>query len=116
MGLFSSSSSAPPPAHENAKPSSDGAYIAPDRYTRARCYEARDKFFACLEQNGIIDSIKDKEQADKVCGNEERGMALECAASWVGLGFSFTWLHPGVPLWMWRMSCLDGERLKKQFV
>ena len=78
MGLFSST-----PSHANPPPSSDGAFIAPGRQKRARCYEARDRFFACLEQNGIIDSIKDKEQADKACSSEDRGMGMECAASWV---------------------------------
>ena len=67
-------------------PTSDGAYIAPDRSKREKCYEARDTFFACLEQHGIVDSVKDEEHklaAAKVCGNEEKGMAKECAASWV---------------------------------
>lgn len=69
--------------HENPTRSSDGAYIAPDRSTREKCYEARDTFFACLEQHGIVDSLKRKDEAEKVCGEEDRALAKECAASWV---------------------------------
>ena len=82
MAWFSTSSK---PPNETAAPSTDGAYIAPDRSTRAKCYEARDRFFDCLEQNGIIDSIREKEKAGKACATEEKGMAMTCAASWVGV-------------------------------
>ena len=76
------------PYHENPTRSSDGAYIAPDRSTREKCYEARDTFFACLEQHGIVDSLKRKDEAEKVCGEEDRALAKECAASWVSLARS----------------------------
>ncbi|KAI4180253.1 MAG: hypothetical protein L6R41_007351 [Letrouitia leprolyta] len=82
MGLFSSfTSSTPSPT--SPKPTSDGAYIAPDRSARDRCYEARDAFFACLDRANIVDSIKEAEKAEEACGKLERGMGRECAASWV---------------------------------
>jgi cytochrome c oxidase assembly factor 6 len=76
MGLFSSS---PPPP----KISTDGAPIAPDRSQRAKCWEARDAFFQCLEKNSIVDSIGEKSKADKACGGEDRIFERDCASSWV---------------------------------
>lgn len=84
MPLFSSTPPASP-SHTTPAPSADGAYIAPDRNARAHCWEARDTFFACLERNDIVDSIKEKEKAGSVCGNEDREFGKECAKSWVSL-------------------------------
>ena len=81
MGLFTSSP--PPPSHASPTPSADGAFEAPDRQSRAHCWRARDEFFACLERNGIVDSIREKDQAESVCGVEGKGFGKECAASWV---------------------------------
>ena len=83
MGLFTTNptNQAPPPA----KPSPDGAFEAPNRDRRAHCWQARDAFFACLEQNNIVDSLKDKEAADAHCGEEGKGLERECASSWVSL-------------------------------
>lgn len=93
MGWFSSSSSSPPPSTPTTpKPTSDGAFIAPDRSARDRCYEARDAFFACLDRAGIINSIEEAERADAECGALERGMGKECAASWVCSPPSFFFL------------------------
>jgi cytochrome c oxidase assembly factor 6 len=78
MGLFSSSASLPEP-----KISSDGAPIAPDRTQRAKCWEARDAYFKCLDRNNIIDSISEKDKAEKGCGAEARGFESNCASSWV---------------------------------
>lgn len=78
--------SAPPPAHASPSapaPSSDGAYIAPDRNARQHCWDARDGFFACLERNGIVDSITEKEKTSDVCGKENEKLEGECAKSWV---------------------------------
>lgn len=66
------------------KPSADGAFIAPDRTSRAKCYEARDAFFQCLDKNGILDAIKDEEKARIECGNVEKAFGRDCAGSWVG--------------------------------
>ncbi|KAL8716962.1 MAG: hypothetical protein Q9225_005747 [Loekoesia sp. 1 TL-2023] len=79
MGWFSSTPSTP----SGPQRTSDGAFIAPDRSARDRCYEARDAFFACLDRANIIDSIKDADKAEEECGKLEKGMSTECAASWV---------------------------------
>ncbi|KAL8727928.1 MAG: hypothetical protein Q9181_005519 [Wetmoreana brouardii] len=63
--------------------SSDGAFIAPDRSSRSKCYEARDAFFVCLDRAGILDSIAEEEKAGKECGGLDKEMGRECAASWV---------------------------------
>lgn len=82
MGLLSTSpASSPTPTAPT--PSTDGAYIAPDRIARAHCWTARDNFFLCLERNGIVDSIREKEKADSACGAEDKEFGKECAKSWV---------------------------------
>lgn len=80
MGWFSSSSDSKSVV---AKPTSDGGYIAPDRKERALCWEGRDAFFACLEQNNIIDSIRQDEKAKKACPKELQMFEKNCAESWV---------------------------------
>ena len=65
------------------QPSNDGGYIAPDRSTRAQCYEARDNFFRCLDRNDILDSQKEDEKARKQCPGELREFERCCAGSWV---------------------------------
>ncbi|KAF6218563.1 hypothetical protein HO133_005913 [Letharia lupina] len=85
MGLFTTSSTPtpPPPSHASPTPSPDGAFEAPDRQSRAHCWRARDDFFACLERNGIVDGIREKDRAEGACGSEGKGLDRECAASWV---------------------------------
>lgn len=78
MGFFSSSPSLPEP-----KLSKDGAPIAPDRTQRARCWEARDTYFKCLDGASIIDSIGEAKKAEKACGKEGKGFEGNCASSWV---------------------------------
>lgn len=68
-----------------SNPTKDGAFIAPDRRSRAQCWDARDGFFSCLDRNNILDAIKDKETADKVCEKELQDFEKNCASSWVGL-------------------------------
>lgn len=77
MGLFSSSTA---PVQ---KISADGTRIAPDRSERAKCWEARDGYFACLDKNNIVDSITEKDKAAKACSTEAKGFETNCAASWV---------------------------------
>ena len=84
MGVFSSSPS--PAASPKASP--DGAYEAPDRSARRACWTARDAFFVCLDQNGIVDSIRNDTEAKKCCGEELKGLERDCAASWVRLYFT----------------------------
>jgi hypothetical protein len=81
MGWFSSSSSSPsPPA---PKISTDGTPIAPGRSKRAKCWEARDIYFKCLDNHDIVDSIKEGEKAAKECAVEGKGFEANCATSWV---------------------------------
>lgn len=81
MGLFSASTSPSQPSAP--KPSPDGGFEAPNRKARAHCWQARDAFFGCLERNAIVDSIKDADQAQKLCGEEGKGFERDCASSWV---------------------------------
>ena len=79
MGWFSYSDNT---AAAEPKPTkADG--IAPNRSQRARCWEARDAFFQCLEANGIIDSMKNKDLASEKCGKKDIEFGKECVASWV---------------------------------
>lgn len=88
MGLFTTNPS--PPSPPPPTPSPDGAFEAPNRDRRAHCWQARDAFFACLEKHQIVDSIKEKDAAEKGCGEEGRGLERECASSWVSW-WCFDW-------------------------
>lgn len=81
MGLFGSSTPKSDPSHP--PPSQDGGYIAPDRTARAQCWEGRDSFFRCLDQHGIIDSVREDEKARQMCAPELKEFEKVCAASWV---------------------------------
>jgi cytochrome c oxidase assembly factor 6 len=48
------------------------------------CWEARDQYFRCLDQNGIVDSIRNKDEAEKACSAEGKNFEKNCASSWVG--------------------------------
>lgn len=80
MGWFGNSAqpSPPPPA-----PSQDGGFIAPDRGARAQCWDGRDKFFKCLDQHNIIDSVREDKKARETCAPELREFESACASSWV---------------------------------
>ena len=80
MGLFTTTPASPPPP----KISSDGAPIAPDRTQRAKCWEGRDAYFQCLDKNGIVDSLTEKDKAEKACAREGKQFEGSCASSWVG--------------------------------
>lgn len=62
---------------------SDGGRIAPDRTSRARCWEGRDKFFACLDRNNILDAIKDDNEARRKCAKEVEEFEAACSQTWV---------------------------------
>lgn len=79
MGWFSSDKTESP----QMEPSNDGGYIAPDRTARAQCWEGRDNFFKCLDQHGIIDSVKEDEKARKLCAPELKEFERVCQGSWV---------------------------------
>jgi cytochrome c oxidase assembly factor 6 len=68
------------------KKTAGGAFEKPSRTNRAKCYEARDAFFECLDRNNILDSINTKsgaEAAKKACGQEDVVFERNCAHSWV---------------------------------
>jgi hypothetical protein len=86
MGLlpnWSSSSGDAATSATSPKPTQDGAFVAPDRMSRAKCWDARDAFNQCLNRNNILDAIKDKDGADKACGTESQDFEKNCASSWV---------------------------------
>lgn len=80
---WSFSSSANQSASPVPTPSNDGAYIAPDRVARAQCWEGRDSFFTCLDKHGVIDSVKEKDKAARLCAPELKEFERACASSWV---------------------------------
>ncbi|KAL9080843.1 MAG: hypothetical protein Q9159_007500 [Coniocarpon cinnabarinum] len=61
----------------------DGSYKPLARSEREACWTARDAYFTCLDRNGILDSLKDAEEARRVCGAQEEAFARDCASSWV---------------------------------
>lgn len=91
MGWFSSSEKTP--SVDAPKPSNDGGFIAPDRNQRAHCWEARDVYFACLDRNNILDSVKEANKAATLCGKENVGFEKNCASSWVSLVCCGNGLH-----------------------
>lgn len=84
MGWFSSSDSSSSPP--KPKISADGTPIAPGRSERAKCWEARDVYFQCLDKHDIVDSIKEGERAAKECSAEGKCFEANCATSWVSTG------------------------------
>ncbi|KAL2127308.1 hypothetical protein VTI74DRAFT_10938 [Chaetomium olivicolor] len=76
FGLFSSETD------KRASEVRTGA-VAPTRAERAKCWEARDGYFACLDANGIVDALKEDKKAAKVCGKEGEVFERDCAAQWV---------------------------------
>lgn len=92
MGWFSSSpqpatspAASVPSTNSSPGPAStaDGAYEAPDRTKRARCWDSRDAYFACLDRNNILDALKQSDDAAAKCGKEAVGFERDCVASWV---------------------------------
>ncbi|KAL9048557.1 MAG: hypothetical protein Q9162_007664 [Coniocarpon cinnabarinum] len=61
----------------------DGSYKPLARSEREACWTARDAYFTCLDRNGILDSLKDAEEARRVCGAQEEAFGRDCASSWV---------------------------------
>jgi cytochrome c oxidase assembly factor 6 len=87
MGWFSSEDSG------GVKKTAGGAFEKPSRTNRAKCYEARDAFFECLDRNSILDSInsnKGREATAKVCGETDKVFEKNCAHSWVRLPVPLT--------------------------
>ncbi|KAK0667463.1 cytochrome oxidase c subunit VIb-domain-containing protein, partial [Cercophora samala] len=78
MGWLSSSS----PEDQRSQEIRAGT-VAPSRAERARCWEARDGYFACLDRNNIVDALKEEKAAGKACGAESKVFEKDCAAQWV---------------------------------
>jgi cytochrome c oxidase assembly factor 6 len=85
MGLFSALSGSAP-EDKRAEEVRTGA-VAPLRTERAKCYAARDAYFACLDKNNIIDALKDEKAAARACGEQSKEFEKDCATAWVGLPF-----------------------------
>lgn len=83
-------------ADTGPKASADGAFQAPNRTERAKCWAARDAFFSCLDHHSIVDSIKEHSLAGERCGKEGQVFEKDCASSWVsgrrGPSFARRWL------------------------
>ncbi|KAI8964206.1 cytochrome oxidase c subunit VIb-domain-containing protein [Daldinia sp. FL1419] len=81
MGIFSLFNS----ADEKRKEEVRSGARAPDRTERQQCWDARDKFYKCLDQHDVIDSLngEGKAIADKHCAQENKGFEQNCASAWV---------------------------------
>jgi cytochrome c oxidase assembly factor 6 len=71
MGFFSKSTSEPLPEAMQKKS------------TRQECWDSRDRFFACLDKNNIIDAIKEDAKARTACSSEVNEFESHCISSWV---------------------------------
>jgi len=74
FGFDSSSSSA-----SSSSSSTPVQAAAPNREERAACWTARDAYFTCLDQNGVIAAGDDKGP----CQREKKGYEGSCSRSWV---------------------------------
>ncbi|KAH0609248.1 uncharacterized protein H6S33_012734 [Morchella sextelata] len=81
MGWFSSSSSSSSSSSAANPAAIEG--VAPNRSQRAKCWEARDSFFQCLDRNDIIDPIKNSAAAGEKCAPSSAAFEKECVGSWV---------------------------------
>ena len=81
MGWFGFGSGSSTP--DGPKRMDDGGFEAPDRSNRAKCWGARDRFFACLDQHDILDSIAEGKLAGQKCGPELAEFEKACANTWV---------------------------------
>jgi len=77
MGWFASASTGSP------QKSSDGGSIAPSRSSREQCYIARDLFFDCLDEKGIVDATKEDGAARSNCRKQLQEFENACSGTWV---------------------------------
>lgn len=73
MGWLSWFSSQPDPSSTQA----------PDRSQRKVCWDARDAYFLCLDQNNVLKPG----QEQGVCSKQKRVYEAKCAKSWVGIAY-----------------------------
>ncbi|KAI5296099.1 hypothetical protein KEM52_005674, partial [Ascosphaera acerosa] len=57
--------------------------LAPDRTSRQRCWIARDRFFKCLDENSIVDGIRQDAEARAKCGETLKEFEGACSRAWV---------------------------------
>lgn len=50
---------------------------------RRECWDARDKFFECLDAHSIVDAKKDDAQARKACPESVKAFESSCIDTWV---------------------------------
>ncbi|BAE56210.1 cytochrome oxidase c subunit VIb-domain-containing protein [Aspergillus pseudonomiae] len=72
-----------PWSSDSKNTASDGGRIAPDRSSRQKCWEGRDLFFSCLDDNNILDAIKEDKEARRKCGKEIAEFESACSKAWV---------------------------------
>lgn len=58
----------------------------PDRAQRKACWDTRDAYFACLDQNNVL---KPGQESGNICSKEKRNYEASCAKSWVSHLFVF---------------------------
>ena len=51
----------------------------PTRSQRQQCWDARDKYFGCLDKTGLVDAVPDP----NVCSADRQGFERHCIGSWV---------------------------------
>ncbi|KAI5957255.1 hypothetical protein KGF54_000183 [Candida jiufengensis] len=59
--------------------------IAPDKKQRVLCWFKRDRFFQCLDENYIDNSLDPKElpKVNQKCGEIKKEFEQDCVSSWV---------------------------------
>ncbi|CDR42914.1 CYFA0S10e03774g1_1 [Cyberlindnera fabianii] len=57
----------------------------PNRSKREQCWDARDKYYQCLETNKVDNPLEDKfaPVIKKECSSVEKEFEANCASSWV---------------------------------
>lgn len=62
----------------------DTPEAAPNKSKRLECWDARDKFFDCLTENKIENSLdlQEKQKVEKQCGTQRMEFKNKCVASW----------------------------------
>jgi len=55
----------------------------PLRNQRQVCYQARDEFFLCCDENDIQNPLRDVDSVQKLCGGKKAKFERDCFSSWV---------------------------------
>lgn len=59
-------------------------HTPPNKSKREECWNARDRFFSCLDQNQIDNSLdpNERDNVNKNCGGQRDDFKGKCVASW----------------------------------